>query len=314
MAFEFLPGGSLDEKLTQDVAFSDDEAARFMGDVAAGLAHAHERGVVHRDLKPGNILFDAEGRSKISDFGIARVQGTDTLTDAGTVLGTAAYISPEQVRGEDTTPATDVYSFGVILYRLVAGRLPFEAESPTELATLHRDAEPPPLAGGGLAPLVMAALAKDPVQRPSDGAALLDALDRRQAADAATTEIGPPPGSPALRGSRRTLALTLSAVFLTACGVAAAILLTDRPASAPAVPPKETRAATTPAAAAAESSRRSTPTAAATRSVSTSTPPPTTSLSTPAFRPVTTSTSRGIPATTAATTQLPTTAPTTTGP
>jgi serine/threonine-protein kinase len=313
MAFEYLPGGSLDEQLTQGVAFSDGEVARFMGEVAAGLAHAHERGVVHRDLKPGNILFDAEGRSKIADFGIARVQGTDTLTDAGTVLGTAAYISPEQVRGEDTTPATDVYSFGVILYRLLAGRLPFEAESPTELATLHRDAEPPPLAGRGLAPLVMAALAKDPVQRPSDGAALLDALDRMQAADDATTEIGPPPRSPALRGSRRTLALTLSAVFLTACGVAAAILLTDRPASAPAVPPKETRAATTTPAA-AESSRRSTPTAAATRSVSTSTPPRTTSLSTPAFQPVTTSTSPGIPATTAATTQLPTTAPTTTGP
>ena len=146
MVFEYLPGGSLEERLAQVDALPEDEVARIAGDVAAGLAHAHARGIVHRDLKPGNVLFDRERRSKIADFGIARVQGTDTLTEDGTVLGTAAYISPEQVRGEPVTPASDVYSFGVILYRLLAGRLPFEADSPLQLAALHRDAEPPPLA------------------------------------------------------------------------------------------------------------------------------------------------------------------------
>jgi eukaryotic-like serine/threonine-protein kinase len=160
MVFEYLPGGSLEEKLTQGVAFSDDDVARIARDIAAGLAHAHERGVVHRDLKPANILFDAEERSKIADFGIARVQGTDTLTDAGTVLDTAAYISPEQVRGEHPTPATDIYSLGVILYRLLAARLPFEAETATELAALHRDAEQPPLRAGVIAAVALAALAK----------------------------------------------------------------------------------------------------------------------------------------------------------
>jgi serine/threonine protein kinase len=310
MVFEHLEGGSLEEQLTERAAFSEDEVLRIASDVAAGLAHAHERGVVHRDLKPGNILFGAEGRLKIADFGIARVQGTDTLTDAGTVLGTAAYISPEQVRGEETTPATDVYSFGVILYRLLAGRLPFEAESPTELATLHRDAEPPPLVRGRLAPLVMAALAKDPVQRPSDGAALLDALDGSPAADTATTEIGPPPRSPVRRGSRRTLALALSAIFLTACGVAAAVLLTDRPASAPAGPP--TRALHTSTTAASQSG----PTSTSTASTSTSSPGRTAPLTTPTVRTVTTVTSPAPPPSIPVTTQplTTTTAPTTTGP
>jgi serine/threonine-protein kinase len=140
MVFEFLAGGSLDDRLVNGDELVSGEVMSVAREVAAGLAHAHERGVVHRDIKPGNIMFDAEGRAKIADFGIARVLGKDTLTDAGTLLGTAAYISPEQVRGEQATPASDVYSFGVILYRLLAGRLPFEAASSLELAALHRDA------------------------------------------------------------------------------------------------------------------------------------------------------------------------------
>src|SRR5207244_11049184 len=95
--------------------------------IASGLAHAHARGVVHRDLKPANVLFDAEGRPKLADFGIARLAaGEGTLTEAGTLLGTAAYISPEQAAGEPATAAADVDPLGVMLYRLLAGRLPFE--------------------------------------------------------------------------------------------------------------------------------------------------------------------------------------------
>jgi eukaryotic-like serine/threonine-protein kinase len=108
MVLELLPGGSLDDRLAAGRPLPDDETRRIAAETAAGLAHAHERGVVHRDLKPANILFDSEGRAKIADFGIARTGAATGLTEAGTVLGTAAYISPEQARGDPATPASDV--------------------------------------------------------------------------------------------------------------------------------------------------------------------------------------------------------------
>src|SRR3954470_9224070 len=183
MVLEYLPGGTLEERLKSRKPLPDDETFAIATDVAAGLAHAHGRGVVHRDLKPANVLFDAEGGGKIADFGIARLAaGEGTLTEAGTVLGTAAYISPEQAMGEPATPASDVYSFGVILYRLLTGRLPFESSDPMELVLMNRDATPPPLSTLRDAPppllesAAMAALEKEPVDRPADGAALLAAL------------------------------------------------------------------------------------------------------------------------------------------
>ena len=146
MVFELLPGGTLEDRLRDGRALPDAETERIAREVAAGLAHAHSRGLVHRDLKPANVLFDADGRAKIADFGIARMGGAGTLTEAGTLLGTAAYISPEQAAGEPATAASDVYSFGVILFRMLMGRLPFEAEVPLDLVTMHRDVPPPPVA------------------------------------------------------------------------------------------------------------------------------------------------------------------------
>ena len=125
MVLEYFPNGSLEDLLRTGKPLSDDETTRIATEIAAGLAHAHERGLVHRDLKPANILFDGERRAKIADFGIASMAGTGTLTDAGTVLGTASYISPEQATGLQAGPASDVYSFGVILFRMLTGRLPF---------------------------------------------------------------------------------------------------------------------------------------------------------------------------------------------
>src|SRR5881227_272509 len=127
MVLEYLPGGTLEDRLRGDRPLPDDATRAIAAGLAAGLAHAHARGLVHRDLKPANVLFDDEGRAKVADFGIARLSGAGTLTEAGTLLGTAAYISPEQATGLPASPASDVYSFGVILYRLLAGRLPFEA-------------------------------------------------------------------------------------------------------------------------------------------------------------------------------------------
>src|SRR5579885_3533113 len=182
MVLEYLTGGSLEERLGRDPPLDDDEVRRIIADVAAGLAHAHERGLVHRDLKPANILFDAEGRAKIADFGIVRMGGTGTLTEAGTVLGTASYISPEQASGETAGPASDVYSFGVILFRMLTGRLPFQSPNAMELVRMHRDDPPPRVAQvradapPRLAAVADGALAKDPRARPADGRALLAEL------------------------------------------------------------------------------------------------------------------------------------------
>jgi len=145
MVLEYLPNGSLEERLKAG-PLADDETLRIATELAAGLAHAHARGLVHRDLKPANVLFDVEGRAKIADFGIARMADNLGLTEAGTVLGTASYISPEQAAGQPAGPASDVYSFGVILFRMLTGRLPFVSTNAMELVRMHRDDEPPAIA------------------------------------------------------------------------------------------------------------------------------------------------------------------------
>src|SRR5436305_6066228 len=143
MVLEYVPGGTLEERLKNGKPLPDDETFAISAGIAAGLAHAHARGVVHRDLKPANVLFDEDGRPKLADFGIARMAaGEGTLTEAGTVLGTAAYISPEQASGEPATAASDVYSFGVMLFRMLTRRLPFLPNAPLELVMQHPDAAP----------------------------------------------------------------------------------------------------------------------------------------------------------------------------
>jgi serine/threonine protein kinase len=210
LLLEYLPGGSLEDRLTPGKPLDDEHTERIAREVAAGLAHAHDHGVIHRDLKPSNVLFDAEGCAKIADFGIARADGQTTLTAAGTMLGTAAYLSPEQATGEPVGPASDVYSFGTILFRLLTGRLPFEGESAVELA-LKRRSEPAPSvetfrpdAPRSLSLLCAAALAKEPEARPGDGNELLAVLDDSKPPSAAlaateTAELQP-------RSRRRRLA------------------------------------------------------------------------------------------------------------
>ena len=145
MVLEYLPGGTLEERLAPGRPLPDDETRRIAGEIAAGLAHAHERGLVHRDLKPSNVLFDAEGRAKIADFGIARHRRAERADRGGDRARHGAYISPEQAAGQPATPASDVYAFGVILFRMLTGRLPFEAADALALAAMHRDLPPPPV-------------------------------------------------------------------------------------------------------------------------------------------------------------------------
>ena len=222
MVFEYLPGGSLEERLGGGVPLPDGETEAIARDLAAGLAHAHAHGLVHRDLKPANVLFDEEGRAKIADFGIARVGDDGTLTEAGTLLGTAAYLSPEQAAGDPATAASDVYSFGVILFRLLTGRLPFSGATTMELVAQHLNVAAPPVRAfrpdvpPHLERLVMAALAKRREDRPSDGAALVSALTG-EAAEPGTLVL--PVAEPPPR-RRRILPLAVTTALLVLLGAA----------------------------------------------------------------------------------------------
>jgi serine/threonine-protein kinase len=250
MALEWLPGGTLEDRLT-DGPLPHDETHRVAEGIAAGLAHLHARGLVHRDLKPANVLFDEEGRPKLGDLGLVRhTAGSGTLTEAGTVLGTAAYISPEQAVGEPAGAASDVYSFGVILFRMLTGALPFTADNALALVDMHRHAPPPavetlrPDVPPTLAALTAAALRKDPAQRPPDGAALLDALGDTAptsvlAADTEATRVLPPPAeAPAGRGGRRpAAAIAAVVVALAAAGGVLAWAVTRPTSSVPAKNP-----------------------------------------------------------------------------
>ena len=242
MVLEYLPGGSLEDLLRTHGVLADGETRTIATEVAGGLAHAHSRGVVHRDLKPSNVLFDEERRAKLSDFGIARMAaGEGTLTEAGTVLGTAAYISPEQAMGMPATPASDVYSFGVLLFRMLTGRLPFESEDPFALVVAHRDSPPPlvadlrPTAPAALAALAAATLEKDPAARPHDGSALMAALAGGAGATEVTRVI-PAAAPPRSRRSPFVAPLVSAIAILLALGggiLAYAVTRTHDPASTP---------------------------------------------------------------------------------
>jgi serine/threonine-protein kinase len=348
MVLEYLPNGSLEERL-KDGPLPDDETLRLATEIAAGLAHAHARGLVHRDLKPANVLFDTEDRPKIADFGIARMGGSGTLTEAGTVLGTASYISPEQASGQQAGPASDVYSFGVILFRMLTGRLPFISTNAMELVRMHRDDEAPSVADfrtdapSRLESLCAVSLAKDPADRPADGGAHVREL-RGTGGDAtviftpealpnaaAATQVLRPTQQPPRRG-RRALWIAPLVVALVGGGIALALVTTGGDGATPttspltglSLPTVSTAGSTKPATTAPSTTEQTTtaPTTTAgvttrpvtTRPVTTApvTPPPT-ALPTTTVAPPPTTTSAP-PTTTAPATTDTTTTPTTTAP
>ncbi|HEV8462801.1 MAG TPA: serine/threonine-protein kinase [Gaiellaceae bacterium] len=181
IVMEFLPGGSLERRIADAPR---GEVVQWLADAATGLDAAHAVGIVHRDVKPANLLFDGRGHIHVADFGIASAAGLASVTQTGSILGTAGYLSPEQARGERATPASDRYGLAVVAWELLAGRRPFESTSSAAEATAHvrepvpdiRDLDPSlPVATSAV---FERALAKDPAARYPTAQAFVDDLQR----------------------------------------------------------------------------------------------------------------------------------------
>ncbi len=190
IVMEYLEGGSVFDRLREGRA-SPAQALEWLRQAGQALDRAHAQGVVHRDVKPANLLLDRDGSVNVSDFGIASTSGLDTLTLPGTILGTAGYLSPEQARGEPATPASDRYALGVVAFELLTGRRPFVGDTAATEAFAHVTAPVPsaeridPGLPYGMDDVLRRALAKDPADRPASCAELVaeleDAFERASA-------------------------------------------------------------------------------------------------------------------------------------
>ncbi len=171
IVMEYIEGRSCAEILRDDRWVEVEEALAIVEQACEGLHYAHRHGVVHRDVKPGNLLRSREGEVKLADFGIAKATEQSSITQVGSVLGTAAYLAPEQARGEEAGPSADLYALGVVTYQLISGRLPYEATSLTELALKQQQQAPPTLdtivaaVSSELADAVAISLALEPRER-----------------------------------------------------------------------------------------------------------------------------------------------------
>jgi serine/threonine-protein kinase len=198
IVMEYLSGGSLDDRLKQGPV-PPDQALEWLGQAARALDAAHAGGIVHRDIKPGNLLLDGDDNVHVADFGVASATGMDSLTVAGTVVGTAGYLSPEQARGESAGPASDRYALGVLAFELLTGRRPFERDTTAAEAAAHVHEPVPsihernPALPPALDRCFRRAMAKDPEQRFESSTALVEALGRALAEPEHTTRVAPPP-------------------------------------------------------------------------------------------------------------------------
>jgi len=225
IAMEYLPGGTLKDRIVEGGALPARTAAAVALQIACALQAAHRRDVIHRDIKPHNILITGSGDIKVTDFGIARAATSSTMTKTGSILGTAHYLSPEQAMGEPAQTASDLYSLGVVLYEMLTGELPYDADTPIGIAMKHVNGplRPPkeldPSIPAGINAICVRLLAKNPEHRYASDADLIEDLERagkgldpkedttemmtRAMAPVAPTRVGPSGVGPRRNGKRR---------------------------------------------------------------------------------------------------------------
>lgn len=231
IVMEYLSGGSLADRVDSEGAQEPGRALAWLRQTAAALDAAHGHGVVHRDVKPANLLLDDDGCVHVADFGIASAVGLDSFTAAGTVLGTAGYLAPEQARGEQTTPASDRYALAVVAFELLTGTRPFAMDSPTAEAAAHVHGEIPRASTRNPElPLEVDAvftqgLAKDPARRFGSCADLVYALRAALDTAAGRTTVGAIPAVLSRRSRGRWPLLAAAVVALALGGVALAAAL-----------------------------------------------------------------------------------------
>ena len=245
IVMELAEGGTLEDRLKAGGAQDPSDVLRWLSEAAGALDAAHRAGIVHRDVKPGNLLLDGRGEVRVADFGVASAVGMDSMTMTGTVVGTAGYLSPEQAMGKRATPASDRYALGVVAFELLTGGRPYASDSPTAEAAAHVQAPIPSLSERTnlpreLDPVLRRALAKDPAERFESAtdfvAALREALSTaagrtRQLVAVPEGYAAPAPTVPPRTGSGPNrvvwVAVALGALLALGTGLAAAALLSD---------------------------------------------------------------------------------------
>jgi serine/threonine-protein kinase len=241
IVFEYVEGETLKQRINRVGALDAQEALAYAIEIARGLTVAHARNMVHRDIKPQNVLIDSEGRAKLTDFGISRQLEQDGMTATGRVLGTTDYVAPEQAMGHGVDPRSDIYSLGVVLYEMLVGQVPFTADSQVGVAMKHVNEELPdvqqrrPELSAAAAMVVERATAKDPAERYQQVGEMIDDLStaleveaaRAGAATGEATSVleAVPPAERKLSGGRSWSRLAVVLLLLGFAAVIAAVVL-----------------------------------------------------------------------------------------